>query len=75
MSDKPFPVHQYRLKLHKADPSIKRLHTPINLQTLSLMDTIELLVQEDKKLAKDPELAKFTFKVYELFGNNEDIVF
>ena len=39
------------------------------------MDTITIQVNEDKKLAKDPEIALHTVKALELFSNNESIVF
>ena len=33
-----------------------------------------IVVCEDKKMAKDPEKASHTIKVFELFNNNEAIV-
>ena len=40
-----------------------------------MMDTITIQVNEDKKLAKDPEIALHTIKALELFSNNELIVY
>lgn len=38
-------------------------------------DIISIVVQVNKKLAKDPELASYQIRAYELFANDDAIMF
>ena len=70
-----FPNNYYLLvKVGKTAREIRRLHTPQVFSTENSLEMVTITVKEDK-FGKDGDVGEHTFRAYELFGNNEAIVF
>ncbi len=70
-----FPNTYYLwVKIGTKAVDLRRLHSLESFDIDNCLEIVNIIVKEDK-FGRDTDIATYTFRAYELFGNNDSIVY